>query len=95
MKDYIKSRIEVKNNKLYVVPVWPVMESEYCGERISNPFRIKHEFKDKIVVMYSGNHSVVHPLDTLLEAANELSENDKFLFVFIGEGVRKREVTLF
>ena len=52
-------------------------------------------FGDKIVVMYSGNHAYVHPLDTLLEAALKIRENSKFLFVFIGGGVRKKDVTEF
>ena len=45
--------------------------------------------------MYSGNHSYVHPLDTLLESAKILKDNSKFLFVFIGEGVRKKDVSNF
>jgi len=43
--------------------------------------------------MYSGNHAFVHPLDTILNTAKILSKKDKFLFVFIGEGVRKIDVT--
>jgi len=45
--------------------------------------------------MYSGNHSVVHPLETLLNCAYSLRNNENFLFVFIGGGIRKKEVTLF
>ena len=42
--------------------------------------------------MYSGNHSVMHPLTTLLEAAVRLKEDKRFLFVHIGGGVRLQEV---
>jgi hypothetical protein len=45
--------------------------------------------------MYSGNHAYVHKLDTLLEAARELKENSRFLFVFVGGGVRKKDVSEF
>ena len=45
--------------------------------------------------MYSDNHAYVHQLDTLLEAALILKENSRFLFVFVGGGVRKRDVTQF
>jgi colanic acid biosynthesis glycosyl transferase WcaI len=38
------------------------------------------------VVMYSGNHSPVHPLDTLLEAAIRLQADPRFCFVFVGGG---------
>jgi len=45
--------------------------------------------------MYSGNHAIVHPLDTLLEAIRQLKDDKRFLFVFIGGGVRKKDVTCF
>lgn len=36
--------------------------------------------------MYSGNHSPVHPLDTLIEAALQLRGDPGFAFLFIGGG---------
>ena len=45
--------------------------------------------------MYSGNHAYVHPLDTLLAAALDLKDDSQFLFVFIGGGVRKKDVSNF
>jgi hypothetical protein len=45
--------------------------------------------------MYSGNHALVHPLNTLLLIALKLKDDNRFLFVFIGGGVRKEEVTKF
>jgi glycosyltransferase involved in cell wall biosynthesis len=62
---------------------------------MSNSFRIENHFGDKIVIMFSGNHSYVHQLDTLLEAAKLLKDNSIFLFVFVGGGVRKKDVTEF
>ena len=59
---------------------------------MENPFRIENGFGDRIVIMYSGNHSVMHPLTTLLDAAVRLKEDGRFLFVHIGGGVRLQEV---
>lgn len=84
-----------KPENIHVHTVWPVVPSRYTGTRLDNPFRKENAFGDKIVVMYSGNHAVVHPLDTLLEAALRLRNDDRFLFVFIGGGVRKQDVTDF
>jgi colanic acid biosynthesis glycosyl transferase WcaI len=36
--------------------------------------------------MYSGNHSPCHPLDTLLQAAERLAENEDIVFCFVGGG---------
>jgi glycosyltransferase involved in cell wall biosynthesis len=42
--------------------------------------------------MHSGNHSLAHPLGTLLDAARALRDDARIRFVFIGGGVGKREV---
>lgn len=94
MTEYIVSR-GVEPSNIKTIPVWPVIDNEYNGERLSNPFRLAHNFGSKIVIMYSGNHAYVHPLDTLLKTAYELRENNTFLFVFIGGGVRKKDVSDF
>jgi len=91
MKSHISNRVHIKSN-IEIVPVWPVMKEVYDGRREENPFRIDHRFKDKIVVMYSGNHSVMHPITTLLVTAASLIKDKRFLFVHIGGGVRLIEV---
>lgn len=94
MADHVIAR-GAASEKVSIVPVWPVMSKVYEGTRSQNPFRIKNNFEDKIVVMYSGNHALVHPLTTILDVALILKENSNFLFVFIGGGVRKKDVTNF
>lgn len=94
MQQHIEKR-GAHANTTEIVPVWPVLNQVYDGPRLANPFRQEHGFGERIVVMYSGNHSFVHPLDTLLDAALQLGDDPRFLFVFIGEGVRKRDVTHF
>jgi len=81
--------------RVSILPVWPVVEVPWQGGKLENPFRLAQGFGDRFVVMYSGNHSVVHPLDTLLEAARILRSDERFLFVFIGGGVRTRDVREF
>ncbi|MDA8692750.1 glycosyltransferase family 4 protein [Saprospiraceae bacterium] len=94
MKDHLIEE-KIKSEKIKVVPVWPPMSKVYEGTRMENPFRIEHGFGDKIVIMYSGNHAVMHPLDTILDVALELRDDPRFLFVFIGGGVRVKDVTEF
>jgi len=71
------------------------MYDSYVGNRLDNPFRIDHGFADKVVIMYSGNHSVMHSLDIILNVVLDLRDDPRFLFVFIGGGVRKKDVTDF
>jgi glycosyltransferase involved in cell wall biosynthesis len=84
-----------RSDHVAAVPVWPVMSTVYKGAPEDNPFRKAHGFGDKIVVMYSGNHSYVHPLDTWLDAALLLKDDPRFLFVSIGAGVRVKDVESF
>jgi hypothetical protein len=84
-----------KPEAVSVLPVWPVMSQVWRGPRMENPFRMAQGFGDKFVIMYSGNHAVVHPLDTLLQAALALRTETQFLFVFIGGGVRTKDVSNF
>jgi len=94
MAEHIKKR-GAKGDRIKVIPVWPVMYDIYPGDRLDNSFRIEHGFADKVVIMYSGNHSVIHPLNALLNCALDLRNDSRFLFVFIGGGVRKSDVTNF
>ena len=94
MATYLVKKGALAEN-IYIIPVWPVMDNVYTGGRMENPFRIENQFGDKTVIMYSGNHAFVHPLDTLLEAALLLQNDPRFLFVFIGGGVRKKDVADF
>lgn len=93
MTNYLQSR--GANYNISTIPVWPVIDEVYRGSRMSNPFRLDNNFGERIVIMYSGNHAYVHPLDTLLETAFRLKDNLNFLFVFVGGGVRKKDVTEF
>ena len=55
-------------------------------------FRKAHGLDGKFVVMYSGNHSPVHPLDTLLAAARQLAADAGIVFCFVGGGSEWRKI---
>ena len=95
MQYHIVTRGAIPINKVDIIPVWPVLSKNFEGERLRNPFRLQNGFGDKTVIMYSGNHSVMHPLTTLLEAAIVLKDDPRFLFVHIGSGVNLKEVSLY
>ena len=94
MSEYLYSR-GASRGSVKTIAVWPVIDEVYKGYRMSNPFRLENSFGNKIVIMYSGNHAYVHQLDTLLETAFILKENSLFLFVFVGGGVRRKDVSEF
>jgi putative colanic acid biosynthesis glycosyltransferase WcaI len=58
-------------------------------------FRRQHQLEESFVVMYAGNHSPCHPLDTLLEAAHRLAGEKQIVFCFVGGGSEQGKVREF
>jgi glycosyltransferase involved in cell wall biosynthesis len=81
--------------KIEIVPPSVDCEDIEPVDHVQNPFRKAHGLEGKFVVMYSGNHGLAHPLDTVLEAARALKEEASIVFVFVGGGERVKEVSDF
>ena len=86
---FMKARIEAKDiapEKIAVLPPWSLDTDVRFDAAGRQTFRMTHGLADKFVIMYSGNHSPCHPLDTLMEAAKSLAVDDRFAFLFVGGG---------
>jgi colanic acid biosynthesis glycosyl transferase WcaI len=95
---FMKERLISKGalaDKVYINPPWSHNENMDAVSHQENPFRQAHGLNGKFVVMYSGNHSICHPLDTLLEAALEMKDNEEIVFLFVGGGERVEDVLVF
>jgi colanic acid biosynthesis glycosyl transferase WcaI len=79
-------------DKIIVVPLWSQDDCAYFDARGREHFRLLHGWAHKFVVMYSGNHSPCHPLDTLIEAAERLRYREDIVFAFIGGGSEYRKI---
>lgn len=98
LDDYMRNHVYrrcLQPDKIKISSLWPVMQQTYEGDRLQNEFRESQRWGNKTVIMYAGNHSYVHPLDTLLQAALKLKYCHDLIFAFVGSGVRKSEVTAF
>jgi len=92
---FMKDRIEAKGieaGKILVVPPWAHDDHVAFDSVGREEFRKLHRLSNKFVVMYSGNHSPCHPLDTLLDAAERLADHDEIAFCFVGGGSEFRKV---
>jgi len=90
---FMQSRILDKNvsaSRIVVLPLWS-RGIHFDAERRQR-FREFHGLQKKFVVMYSGNHSPCHPLDSLLKAAACLAEHGDILFCFVGGGSEFRKL---
>ena len=95
---FVKQRIVAKGipeEKLDVIPPWAHDDSVRFDEEGREAFRRAHNLAGKFVLMYAGNHSPCHPLDTVLGAAQQLSARDDIVFVFAGGGSEQSKVREF
>jgi len=75
-----------------IIPPWPLEGDLEIVSDVENPFIAEHDLEGKFVFMYSGNHSLVHPLTTLLDGIERMNRSDDCVFAFIGGGRGKAEV---
>jgi glycosyltransferase involved in cell wall biosynthesis len=85
----------VADAKIDIIPPWSHDRMVQYDLEGRGSFRTKHALTGKFVVMYSGNHSPCHPLDTLLDAARILKDHSDIVFCFIGGGSEFRKVQEF
>ena len=95
---FMKERVVAKGvdaARIAIVPPWSHDDAVSFSEVGREMFRRQHGLTDKFVVMYSGNHSPCHPLDTLLDAALALEARKEIVFCFIGGGSEQAKVRAF
>ncbi len=95
---FMRERILAKGageDRLSVIAPWSHDEAIRYDPAGRDSFRAEHGLSGKFVIMYSGNHSPCHPLDTLLAAAERLSARADIVFCFVGGGSEHEKVRAF
>jgi glycosyltransferase involved in cell wall biosynthesis len=92
---FMRDRIVAKgipSTKVAVIPPWSHDTEVRFDLEGRDRFRKQHGLDGKFVVMYSGNHSPVHSLDTLLATARQLASDPGIVFCFVGGGSEWRKL---
>jgi hypothetical protein len=95
---FMKRRIVEKgvpDERVVVLPPWAHDDTVRFDPQGRKTFREQHHLEDSFVVMYAGNHSPCHPLNTLIEAARGLSKQPEIVFCFVGGGSEQVKVKQF
>ena len=85
----IKRGIPAK--KLVLVPNGVDIE-QFRNTNGSSSVRKQLKIEDKFVVSYIGTHGMAHRLDTVLDAAAKLKNNNRIKFLFVGDGAEKKKL---
>ncbi len=91
MRDRIRAK-EIPEDRIEVIPPWSLDDEVSFDPEGRDLFREKHGLTDKYVIMYSGNHSPCHPLDSVVDAAVKLKEDTRFVFFFVGGGSEHKKI---
>jgi colanic acid biosynthesis glycosyl transferase WcaI len=91
MRDRVLAKMPVAE-KVQVIPPWANEHQPAYSSPKPNAFRSEHGLEDAFIVMYSGNHAIQHPLDTLLDAAAQMENETRVRFMFVGGGAGKAAV---
>lgn len=78
------------SQKVRMIPVWGDERNIQPVRRDENPFIKKWNLEGKFVVSYSGNMGRAHDMETIMAAAKEMAGNPDIVFVFIGDGYKKK-----
>ena len=74
------------------IPNWADGPHIRSLSREDNPFASRYGLQDRFVVMYSGNHGIVHEFDSLTHLVRATESVPGICFCFIGEGARKQQL---
>ncbi len=86
---FMRERVIAKGaapERVAIIPPGAIDDAVKFSLEGREAFRREHELTDRFVVMYAGNHSPCHPLDTLLDAAFKLKTREDVAFCFVGGG---------
>jgi len=95
---FMRRRILAKHiapERIAVLPPWAHDDAVRFDRQGREAFRRQHDLQDRFVVMYAGNHSPCHPLNTLIEAALRLRQRQEIIFCFVGGGSEQAKVREF
>ena len=94
MKELIESK-GIPPEKISLIGVWSDNSDVREGGRETNQYRSEWGVGDRTLIMYSGNFGIGHDVDTFLDAALALRDDDRIRFAFVGGGKRKSTVESF
>jgi len=83
-------RKKVPSKKIRVIPIWayPELAPQPKDYHIRKELGINN---NDLMLLYSGNMGIMHPLDPILDAAVSL-RNLPIRFVFVGDGIQRKHL---
>jgi hypothetical protein len=88
MKNLLRQYVD--ECKIKVVPIWSASDQFKPIPKKENSFLKQNHWEYKFIVLYSGNMGLGHKLEVLIYLAEKLKCYEEILFLFVGEGAKKK-----
>lgn len=88
MKELVERKSAGLHANVMVIPNWAEIEDVQPRPRAENQLLTELERADKLVILHAGNIGRPTEIETLIEAATQMKDDDRFHFVFIGSGAK-------
>ena len=92
MKRRVLDKIPGTEDKIHIIHNWVDANRVYPVAKENNRMLRELGFEQKKVVMYSGNLGRYQPMEVMIGAANELREKNDIIFLFAGDGGKKKKI---
>lgn len=90
MKELVVQKTLGLDIPISIIPNWAELEQVEPQIREENKLLRQLGFSDKFVFLYAGNMGHPNDIESLIWCATELKKDQRFQFVFLGEGVKRR-----
>lgn len=92
MKDVLS---KYTTREIELLTIWGDVINQLNIEKQANPIVTKYNLQDKFVLLYSGNMGKESGLESVIEVAYQMKENDSCIFLFVGDGIVKDKLEAF
>ncbi|MGC2235858.1 MAG: glycosyltransferase family 4 protein [Pyrinomonadaceae bacterium] len=90
MRLLIEKKTEGLDIPIEYIPNWAELEQVNPQPRAENRLLKELNLQDKFVFLYAGNMGYPNDLESIIECAGKLKQDEKFHFVFLGAGVKRK-----
>lgn len=90
MKNVISNK-GIDKEKIEIVTNWADSTVNF-EKKVEEEFYKNQGLQQSFNILYTGNISRVHDIDTIINVARKLKDNKKIKFTFIGDGNRKQDI---
>ena len=94
MKQLVERKIKNKNGMsrmaIDVIPNWAELEQVEPKPKCENLLLEELNVKEKFVFLYAGNMGYPNDLESFIFCAEKLNDDNRFHFIFLGSGVKRK-----